>query len=110
MPTIQDSRILIKSSTVASQVPTIPASNDHTDGTWLGTDIYKGEIFINQIDAKVYTRTQSGIVQIYPQVLSDITEQYWITAEPNPDDSLYHKIKVTMGTDGEFQKEDLGPI
>ncbi len=64
MPTIQDSRILTKSSTVSDVVPTIPATNDHTDSTWLTTDIYKGELFINQADNKVFTRTDSGIIEI----------------------------------------------
>jgi hypothetical protein len=64
MPVTQDSRILIKRSTTAGVVPTVPVSNDHTDGSWLVTDIYKGEIFINLADAKVYTRCDSGIVQL----------------------------------------------
>jgi hypothetical protein len=62
----QHSRILIKRSTVTTVVPTVPASNDHLDGTWLSTDIYKGEYFVNIKDDKVWTRTDSGIVQIYP--------------------------------------------
>jgi len=64
MPTIQDSRILIKSSTVTGVVPTIPSSNDHTDGTWLITDLYKGELFVNQADSKVFYRSASGIVEV----------------------------------------------
>ena len=64
MPTIQDSRILIKTSTVSGTVPTIPASNDHTDGTWLITDIYKGELFINIADQKIYSRSTAGIFEI----------------------------------------------
>lgn len=61
---IQDSRILIKRSTVAAVVPTIPASNDHTDGTWLTTDIYKGELFINLADRKAWTRDNTGIIEV----------------------------------------------
>jgi hypothetical protein len=64
MPTIQDSRILIKRSTTSGVVPTIPASNDHTDGTWLTTDIYKGELFINQADGKLWLRGDSGTVRL----------------------------------------------
>jgi hypothetical protein len=64
MPTIQDSRILIKSSTVTTIVPTVPSSNDHTDGTWLITDLYKGELFINQADEKIFYRAESGIIEI----------------------------------------------
>ena len=57
----QDSRIKIKRSTVTATVPTVPSSNDHTDGTWIATDIYKGELFYNQADGVLWTRGDSGI-------------------------------------------------
>jgi len=57
----QDSRIKIKRSTVTGAVPTVPSSNDHTDGTWIATDIYKGELFYNQADGVLWTRNDSGI-------------------------------------------------
>lgn len=58
---IQYSRILTKRSTVPGEVPTVPASNDHLDGSWLNTDIYKGELFINLPDKIVYSRNNDGI-------------------------------------------------
>ena len=57
----QDSRIKLKRSTVNSTVPTVPSSNDHTDGTWIATDIYKGELFYNQADGVLWTRGDSSI-------------------------------------------------
>lgn len=60
----QDSRILIKRSTTTGVVPTVPSSNDHTDGTWLATDIYKGELFFNQADGIMFSRDDSGIVTV----------------------------------------------
>ena len=57
----QDSRIKLKRSTVAGVIPTVPVSNDHTDGTWLSTDIYKSELFYNQADSVLWTRNDSGI-------------------------------------------------
>jgi hypothetical protein len=57
----QDSRIKIKRSTITATVPTVPSSNDHTDGTWIATDIYKGELFFNQADGVLWTRGDSGI-------------------------------------------------
>jgi hypothetical protein len=57
----QDSRIKIKRSTIAATVPTVPSSSDHTDGTWVATDIYKGELFYNQADGVLWTRGDSGI-------------------------------------------------
>jgi hypothetical protein len=61
---ILDSRILLKRSTTAGVIPTVPASNNHTDGTWVATDIYEGEAFLNTADARLFTRTGSAIKEI----------------------------------------------
>jgi hypothetical protein len=58
----QDSRIKVKRSTITATVPTVPSSNDHTDGTWIATDIYKGELFFNQADGVLWSRDDSGVV------------------------------------------------
>jgi len=58
----QDSRIKIKRSTITATVPTVPSSNDHTDGTWISTDIYKGELFFNQADGVLWSRDDNGVV------------------------------------------------
>lgn len=58
----QDSRIKIKRSTITGTAPTVPSSNDHTDGTWIATDIYKGELFFNQADGVLWSRDDSGVV------------------------------------------------
>ena len=58
----QDSRIKIKRSTITTTVPTVPSSNDHTDGTWIATDIYKGELFFNQADGVLWSRDDNGVV------------------------------------------------
>ena len=54
----QDSRIKIKRSTVTGTVPTVGPSTDHTQPSpaWSATDIYKGELFINQADNVVWSR------------------------------------------------------
>ena len=57
----QDSRIKLKRSTVTAIVPTVPSSNDHTDGTWIATDIYKGELFYNQADGVLWSRDDNGV-------------------------------------------------
>ena len=57
-------RIIMKVSDVTTEVATVPATNDHTDGSWLDTDIYKGELFINLVDDVVQTRTDSGIITL----------------------------------------------
>jgi len=61
---IQDSRILIKRSTTASEEPTVAPSNDFTDGTWSSLDIYVGELFSNVEDEKLYKRFTNNIRQI----------------------------------------------
>ena len=53
-----------KYSTIAGQVPTIPLTDDHEDGTWLTTDLYVGELFLNTADGKAWFRAEDGIIQI----------------------------------------------
>jgi hypothetical protein len=60
----QYSRIINHSITTSGQAFTIPSSNDHTDETWLSTDLYIGEIGINLTDDTIFMRTNNGIVQI----------------------------------------------
>jgi hypothetical protein len=59
----QDSRIKIKRSTVSATVPTVAPSTDHTQPSpaWSATDIYKGELFINQADNAVWSRGDDGV-------------------------------------------------
>lgn len=57
-------RIILKISDTESEVATIPTTNDHTDGSWIGTDIYKGELFLNITDNVLQTRTESGIINL----------------------------------------------
>lgn len=60
----QYSRLLHHRTTVSGQQFTVPTSNDHTDDTWLNTDLYIGEIGINVSDDTIFMRTNNGIVQI----------------------------------------------
>jgi hypothetical protein len=54
-------RIIIKKGV---GIATIPSSSDHRDGTWLSTDLYIGEFYMNTTNGKIYTRTSSGISEI----------------------------------------------
>lgn len=47
MKKIAFARQLIKRLTTPFTQPTIPSSNDHTDGTWIDTDLYSGEMCLN---------------------------------------------------------------
>lgn len=46
-----------------SGVPTVPATTDHTDGTWIATDIYEGEMYVDTDTGILYTRNGSNIVK-----------------------------------------------
>lgn len=56
-------RIIIKKG---AGTPTIPSSSDHTDGTWLATDIYEGELYLDTTNGLNYTRYGSTIVELFP--------------------------------------------
>ena len=60
----QYSRIINHGVTTAGTSFTIPTSNDHTDETWVTTDLYIGEIGINLTDDKIFMRTNNGIIQL----------------------------------------------
>ena len=54
-------RVVIKKG---NGIATIPASNDHTDGTWLPTDLYVGEFYLDMGLDKIYMRTALGIEEV----------------------------------------------
>lgn len=60
----QFSRLLHHRTTVSGQLFTVPTSNDHTDETWLSTDLYIGEIGLNLSDNTAFFRSNNGIIQL----------------------------------------------
>lgn len=80
----QDSRIKIKRSTVTATVPTVPSSNDHTDGTWTATDIYKGELFFNQADGVLWSRDDNGVTCLGGSVALTIASADVLTLNSTP--------------------------
>ena len=66
-----------KYTDTAGLQPTVPTSADHKDGSWLNTDIYRGEIFINVTDKTIFTRdTSDNIIEIGSGAmqLNDLTD------------------------------------
>ena len=57
-------RIISKYSTISGATPSIPPSQDHTDGTWSPTDLYVGEFFVNVADDLIWVRTINGILPL----------------------------------------------
>ena len=49
-----DAKQVQKRSTTPGEIPTLGESDDHTDGTWLDTDVYDGEFFANLADGKLF--------------------------------------------------------
>ncbi len=60
----QDSRIRVKRGTTTGDIPTVPASSDHTDGTWTNKDLYVGELYLNTADDRLWIRTDNGVKEI----------------------------------------------
>lgn len=56
MKKIAFARQLVKRLTTPFQQPTIPTSNDHTDGTWVDTDLYSGEMCLNTASRELTMR------------------------------------------------------
>lgn len=56
---VEYKRIVLKISDTADELPTVPSTNDHSDGSWLATDIYVGELFYNSADGIIFTRDDS---------------------------------------------------
>ena len=80
----QYSRLINHRVTTGGQKFTVPTSNDHTDETWLATDLYIGEIGINVADDTVYMRTNNGIVQISASSSSATSSQaIWVQSGSN---------------------------
>jgi hypothetical protein len=52
---VQNSRTLLKRSQISGATPTVKTgSTQHTDGTWVDTEIYPGEIYWNMEDRIMY--------------------------------------------------------
>lgn len=59
-----DPRISIKASTVTGVTPSIPSSYDHTDSSWVDSDIYPYEFMLNAVDDRLWIRTDNGVKEI----------------------------------------------
>lgn len=62
---------------IGNGTPTIPASENFNDGSWLETDIMEGEIYLDDAAKTMYTRVGNDIVTVtkvgdsYYQVIDD---------------------------------------
>ena len=74
-------RIIIKKG---SGVPTIPSSTDHRDGTWLSTDIYEGEFYLDLTSNDIYTNSGGIIVNVTATSINQASK-------------LSHSVKLSEG-------------
>ena len=56
-------RIIIKKG---AGVPTVPTSPDHRDGSWVSTDIYEGEFYLDTANNQVYTNINGVVTSLNP--------------------------------------------
>lgn len=59
-----DARHRVKRSILTGVTPTVPATSDFTDGTWLNTDIRAGEFFYNVADERLWIGTNTTPLEI----------------------------------------------
>ena len=104
----QFSRIINHSLTTSGTKFTVPTSNDHTDETWLSTDLYIGELGVNVADDTVFVRTNNGIVQIgtSASTSSATGSNVWVFNTPNIAISSTYSIDAVTPRSGYFT--DLG--
>ncbi len=80
----QYSRIINHRLSTSGRAFTIPTSNDHTDETWLASDLYVGELGINITDDTIFMRTNNGIIQISASSsASSGSNNLWNWSSPN---------------------------
>lgn len=81
-------RIIVKEG---AGTPTVPASNDHTDGTWIDTDIYEGELYRDTVADLFYSRSGATIILLSPPSGSSVNIY-------NTDGTLTGTRNVDLGT------------
>jgi hypothetical protein len=65
-------RIILKHGT---GVPTIPTSNDHRDGTWIASDIYPYEIYVDSVSGLMYINS-GGLIN---EIITDLGTKTFAT-------------------------------
>lgn len=93
--------------------PTVPASNDHTDGTWITTDIYEAELYQDTSTGNLYSRDSGGIYKInldYTDFIEDAINNGEVTKAPTENavfDALALKENsISAGTTSQYYRGD----
>lgn len=86
-------------SDISGVVPTVPTAPDHTHPSWLVTDIYLGEIFVNVADDRVFTRTINGIVEITAALVGSGSGIKNAIVDTTTSDSTVYQHDTLIGAD-----------
>lgn len=90
-----DSRQRIKRSILTGVTPTVPATSDFTDGTWLNTDVRAGEFFYNVADERLWIGTNTTPLELTSIFYYDGDN---IVALDNPDSGIALTSLIINGT------------
>ena len=87
----------------SGEEPTIPGSDFKSDGTWLTTDVYRGQVDINIEDDKAWYRQNSGITEFITDTnissyASNIYSHNSILVSTDWDGSNEQEISISGGT------------
>ena len=97
-------RIIIKKG---AGVPTIPTSADHRDGSWLATDIYEGEFYLNTVDGYIYTNSNGIITNVSsPSATSSSKLQHQVKLAQNVTKGQAVYVSGATGTNMLVSKAD----
>lgn len=101
---IEYSRLILKRTTDPGIIPTIPTGT--TLDTFLPTDLFVGELFLNAVDDKMWVRTDNGIVEIS---ISGSTGSTPTLAEVlNSGNVSFNDIVITSGNTIQYQGLNTG--
>jgi hypothetical protein len=87
-------RIIHKQTNTTGKVATVPATATHTDGSWLDTDLYEGELYMNRADKIIQTRLGNEIITLgKDKGISEIqTKKFFFTS-----DDLKYNMPIAAG-------------
>jgi len=73
---LKKARYVLNRTIETGLIPTVPPNEDHTIG-WINTDIYKGELFLNTMDSRMWFRNEHDeMVELVALSGGTIPEKY----------------------------------
>jgi len=92
-------RIIFK---VGTGIATIPVSADHRNGDWLETDIYDGELYMDDATGNVYTSNGGVIIPMLglTQNLASVLAVANVTGANNIEVDAFQQIQTANATSG----------